>query len=71
MRSYEVGVMFIPKFFGEEYFEIKHIENEIDKKLFPFLFNLPLVPYEEDSVPWISRTLEKNDDDDDDDEDHE
>lgn len=64
MRNYDVGVMFIPKFFGEEYFDIQRTEDETDKKRFPFLFSLPLVPYEKDDVPWISLNVESDDDDD-------
>lgn len=54
MRSYEAGVLFIPKLFDEEYFQIQASEDQEKNKLFPFLFSLPLVPYEDDDVPFIS-----------------
>lgn len=53
MRSYEVGVLFIPKFFDEDYFEVQETKDRNNKKLFPFMFNLPLVPYETEDVPWL------------------
>lgn len=52
MRNYEAGVLFIPTFFGEEYLTIRDTENIKKGKLFPIMFNIPLVPYEEVDTPF-------------------
>lgn len=51
VRSYEVGVMFLPKFFGEEYFQIKDFAQS-GRKLFPFIYDIPLTPYRASDEPW-------------------
>lgn len=43
--------MFLPKFFGEEYFHIKDFA-ETGKKLFPFIYDIPLTPYKPNDQPF-------------------
>ncbi|CAG9764159.1 unnamed protein product [Ceutorhynchus assimilis] len=45
VRSYEMGVLFLPKYFGEEYFETMEDPDRKNQKLFPIMFDLPLTPY--------------------------
>lgn len=55
VRSYEAGVMFLPSFFDEEYFEIKQGKlNNKNNKLFPFMYDLPLTPYRATDYPWCN-----------------
>ncbi|CAH1106198.1 unnamed protein product [Psylliodes chrysocephalus] len=54
IRSFEVGVLFLPKFFDEEYFEITNSAKNRDKTLFPFMYDLPLTPYKKDDYPWCN-----------------
>ncbi|KAJ3650648.1 hypothetical protein Zmor_016734 [Zophobas morio] len=54
IRSYEAGVMFLPKFFDEEYFEIASTLSNKNKKLFPFLYDLPLTEYKSSDYPWCN-----------------
>ncbi|KAJ8922814.1 hypothetical protein NQ315_007849 [Exocentrus adspersus] len=54
MRSYEAGVLFLPKLFDEEYFEIQRTPTSKNKNLFPFMYDLPLVPYKADDYPWCN-----------------
>lgn len=54
VRSYEAGVMFLPKFFDEDYFEIKRTLNSKNKNVFPFMYDLPLVPYRATDYPWCN-----------------
>ncbi|CAH0560746.1 unnamed protein product [Brassicogethes aeneus] len=54
VRSYEVGVMFLPKFFDDEYFEIKNTVNRKSKNVFPFMYDLPLTPYKSDDYPYCN-----------------
>lgn len=54
VRSYEAGVMFLPKFFDEEYFEIKQTLSSKNRALFPFMYDLPLVPYRSSDYPWCN-----------------
>lgn len=51
-RSYEAGVLFLPKFFNERVFEIKRTLNSNNKKIFPIIYDLPLVPYEPDDYAY-------------------
>lgn len=50
VRSCEVGVMFIPKLFDDEYFEIAKTNN----KVFPFIYDLPLTEYKSSDYPWCN-----------------
>ncbi|XP_065156052.1 tyrosyl-DNA phosphodiesterase 1-like isoform X2 [Atheta coriaria] len=54
VRSWELGILFIPKFFGMEYFPL--MDNDIqenEKKVkFPLMFDLPLVLYDTDDVAY-------------------
>ncbi|XP_018336169.2 probable tyrosyl-DNA phosphodiesterase [Agrilus planipennis] len=52
VRSYEAGVLFLPKFFDEEFFNIK--ENSDNSNLFPIMYDLPLVPYQSSDYPWCN-----------------
>nr|XP_023029940.1 probable tyrosyl-DNA phosphodiesterase [Leptinotarsa decemlineata] len=54
IRSYEAGVLFLPKFFDEEYFEIKNSSDRKNKSVFPFMYDLPLIPYKSDDYPWCN-----------------
>ncbi|KAF2884090.1 hypothetical protein ILUMI_22058 [Ignelater luminosus] len=52
VRSYEVGVLFLPKYFEETYFQIKDTGD--DTKLFPFIYDIPLTPYKNADEPWCN-----------------
>lgn len=52
VRSYELGVLFIPSFFDEEYFYIKKDEKNKKQNIFPVIYDLPLVPYDSTDKPW-------------------
>ncbi|XP_050498259.1 probable tyrosyl-DNA phosphodiesterase [Diabrotica virgifera virgifera] len=54
IRSYEAGVLFLPPFFDEEYFEISTADNNKNKRLFPFMYDLPLTSYKRDDYPWCN-----------------
>ncbi|CAH1958746.1 unnamed protein product [Acanthoscelides obtectus] len=54
VRSYEAGVLFLPKFFDQEYFEIKNTTANKNGTLFPFMYDLPLTPYRKDDYPWCN-----------------
>nr|CAH7733886.1 unnamed protein product [Callosobruchus chinensis] len=54
VRSYEAGVLFLPKFFDQEYFEIKNTPANKNGTLFPFMYDLPLTPYRKDDYPWCN-----------------
>ncbi|KAK9876580.1 hypothetical protein WA026_013960 [Henosepilachna vigintioctopunctata] len=54
IRSYEVGVLFLPELFDEEYFEICQTLNSKNTNVFPFLYDLPLTPYKTDDYPWCN-----------------
>lgn len=51
VRSYEVGVLFIPSFFNEEFFHIQDTEKH-KQQIFPFIYDLPLLPYSNTDKPW-------------------
>lgn len=50
IRSYELGVLFVPRFFSrkEDYFEISGQDGG-----FPFPVDLPLTPYGQFDKPWL------------------
>lgn len=50
VRSFELGVLFLPKFFKQTVFEIKDFS---DGNMFPFMYDLPLVPYSDEDKPWL------------------
>ncbi|XP_066255077.1 uncharacterized protein [Euwallacea similis] len=53
IRSYEMGVLFLPKFFGEKYFETKNmLSNRMNARVFPMPFDLPLKPYRPEDEPY-------------------
>ncbi|XP_066143190.1 uncharacterized protein [Euwallacea fornicatus] len=53
IRSYEMGVLFLPKFFGEDYFETKNmLSNRMNTRVFPMPFDLPLTPYGPEDEPY-------------------
>ncbi|CAG9772390.1 unnamed protein product [Ceutorhynchus assimilis] len=54
IRSYEMGVMFLPNFFDEEYFKINNSTDNKNSHLFPFMYDLPLTPYKKDDYPWCN-----------------
>lgn len=55
VRSYEVGVMFMPSLFDEEYFSISESESSGDRKCrFPFIYDLPLTAYKSGDYPWCN-----------------
>lgn len=51
-RSYEVGVLFLPSFFGETHFTIDGEKVEGDGKIFPLMYDLPLTPYASTDIAW-------------------
>ncbi|KAK9886364.1 hypothetical protein WA026_015881 [Henosepilachna vigintioctopunctata] len=52
IRSYEAGVLFLPKFFDEEYFEIAESDENKNDMLFPVMYDFPLTPYEPGDEPF-------------------
>lgn len=54
VRSYEAGVLFVPKFFNEDHFEIQTTLNSENKKVFPFMYDLPLTEYKSSDYPWCN-----------------
>ncbi|XP_066153274.1 probable tyrosyl-DNA phosphodiesterase [Euwallacea fornicatus] len=50
IRSYEVGILFLPKFFKEKYF--MPCTNNANLKAFPMMFDLPLTPYSSEDEPY-------------------
>ncbi|XP_044747626.1 probable tyrosyl-DNA phosphodiesterase [Coccinella septempunctata] len=54
IRSYEVGVLFLPELFEEEYFEISQTLSSKNSNVFPFMYDLPLTPYKSDDYPWCN-----------------
>ncbi|GFY61074.1 tyrosyl-DNA phosphodiesterase 1 [Trichonephila inaurata madagascariensis] len=53
IRSYELGVLFLPKFFGIDFFSIPGNAKTDMSKLFPIPYDIPLEPYSKDDEPWI------------------
>ncbi|XP_031342097.1 probable tyrosyl-DNA phosphodiesterase isoform X2 [Photinus pyralis] len=53
VRSYEVGVLFIPSNFNETYFQIKLTDSD-SQNLFPFVYDLPLTSYKKEDEPWCN-----------------
>lgn len=55
VRSYEVGVMFVPVLFGEDYFSISADEDLTKGKVqFPLIYDLPLTSYGSSDYPWCN-----------------
>jgi hypothetical protein len=54
VKNYEAGVMFLPKFFDEDCFEIGESSDNKNVRLFPFLFDLPLTEYKAKDHPWCT-----------------
>lgn len=54
IRSYEVGVLFLPELFNEENFEITQTTSSKNSNVFPFMYDLPLTPYKSDDYPWCN-----------------
>ncbi|XP_049825811.1 probable tyrosyl-DNA phosphodiesterase isoform X2 [Aethina tumida] len=54
VNSYEVGVLFLPKFFGEEYFEIDDTMQRKSQNIFPLMYDLPLVAYDSCDYPYCN-----------------
>ncbi|XP_045479337.1 probable tyrosyl-DNA phosphodiesterase [Harmonia axyridis] len=55
VRSYEVGVMFLPELFEMDYFNIAQtLSNNSSNVIFPFMYDLPLTPYKADDYPWCN-----------------
>ncbi|KAF8774039.1 Tyrosyl-DNA phosphodiesterase 1 like protein [Argiope bruennichi] len=53
IRSYELGVLFLPKFFEMELFSTPASVKKDFSKLFPVPYDVPLTPYSKDDEPWI------------------
>ncbi|CAL1274761.1 unnamed protein product [Larinioides sclopetarius] len=53
IRSYELGVLFLPKFFEMELFSSPGSVKKDLRKLFPVPYDIPLSPYSKDDEPWI------------------
>ncbi|GFS72077.1 tyrosyl-DNA phosphodiesterase 1 [Nephila pilipes] len=53
IRSYELGVLFLPKFFEVEFFSIPGNVTTDFNKLFPVPYDIPLEPYSKNDEPWI------------------
>ncbi|XP_042898012.1 tyrosyl-DNA phosphodiesterase 1 [Parasteatoda tepidariorum] len=51
IRSYELGVLFLPKYFGKEVFSSPMGNNF--SNIFPVPYDIPLQPYSKDDQPWI------------------
>ncbi|XP_060531183.1 probable tyrosyl-DNA phosphodiesterase isoform X2 [Cylas formicarius] len=54
VRSCEVGVLFLPSFFDEDYFEIQNTITNKNKQLFPLMYDLPLTAYKKEDYPWCN-----------------
>lgn len=52
VRSYEVGVLFFPNHFNEEYFQIK--DTGESNRMFPFIYDIPLTSYQKEDEPWCN-----------------
>ncbi|XP_069117076.1 tyrosyl-DNA phosphodiesterase 1-like isoform X2 [Argopecten irradians] len=55
IRSYELGVLFIPKFFGEKNTlrTSSDVESIGGSNVFPIPYDLPVTPYTKADKPWI------------------
>lgn len=51
-RSYEAGVLFLPKFFNERVFELKRTLNSNNQQMFPMIYDLPLQQYGNDDYAY-------------------
>ncbi|GJQ83438.1 hypothetical protein Trydic_g14216 [Trypoxylus dichotomus] len=54
VRSYEVGVMFMPNLFDEDYFFIDRSSVAEGRYCFPFIYDFPLTPYTQTDYPWCN-----------------
>lgn len=54
VRSCEAGVLFLPKYFGEEYFEIETTPDSKNNNTFPIMYDLPLTEYKSSDYPWCN-----------------
>jgi len=54
VRSYEAGVLFLPKYFGKLYFQIMKNGGNVDiEDIFPFIYDIPLTPYDSNDKPFF------------------
>lgn len=40
IRNYELGVLFFPEYFGEEYFAIKEVDENEKRRIFPLMYDV-------------------------------
>lgn len=52
VRSYEAGVMFLPELFEQDYFYMKEGASKDGRREFPFIYDLPVTPYDVNDKPW-------------------
>lgn len=53
IRSYEAGILFLPKFFNTTSFPLHPSDDQGDStKPFPLMYDLPLTPYTDSDKPW-------------------
>ncbi|KAG8189466.1 hypothetical protein JTE90_018119 [Oedothorax gibbosus] len=53
IRSYELGVLFLPELFKTDFFSTPESSTSEISKIFPIPFDIPLIPYSENDQPWI------------------
>lgn len=54
VRSNEVGVMFMPSLFDEDYFVIRKECVPEGGRVFPFIYDMPLMSYKPEDYPWCN-----------------
>ncbi|XP_030750706.1 probable tyrosyl-DNA phosphodiesterase [Sitophilus oryzae] len=52
MRTYHTGILFLPKFFDKEYFEVADLSCGATNNKFPIMYDLPLTPYGPEDEPY-------------------